>query len=71
MKMSGPQIPIGSKQLNGLTTIDTLSLLGGAVVTNPFRVHEVPGSILGSGKVFYFVFSVLLLLCFYLLSMNS
>jgi len=42
LKMSGPQIwlclfmfrPIASKKLNGWTTIDTLSLLGGAVVTH-------------------------------------
>ena len=43
LKMSGPQIwlclftfrPIASKQLNGLTIIDTVSCLGGAVVTHP------------------------------------
>jgi len=59
--MSGPQIwlclftfrPIASKQLNGLTTIDILSWLGGAVVTHPLWVQEVPGSIPGSGKGFY------------------
>jgi len=61
LKMSGPQIwlclftfrPIASKQLNGLNTIDTLSWLGGAVVTHPLWVQEVPGSIPGSGKGFY------------------
>jgi len=50
LKMSGPQIwlclltfrPIASKQLNGLTTIDILSWLGGAVVTHPLWVQEVP-----------------------------
>jgi len=65
--MSGSQIwiclftfrPIESKQLNGLTTIDTLSWLGGAVVTHPLWVQEVSGSIPGSGKVFYFWFVVL------------
>ena len=74
LKMSGPQIwlclftfrPIASKQLNGLTTIDTVSWLGGAVVTHPLWVQEVPGSIPGSGKGFYVWFLVLLLLCFYL-----
>ena len=48
--MSGPQIwlclctfrPIASKQLNGLTTMDTLSWLGGAVVTHLPWVTDVP-----------------------------
>jgi len=70
--MSGPQIwlclftfrPIASKQLNGLTTIDTVSWLGGAVVTHQLWVQEFPGSIPGSGKGFYFSFFALLL-CFY------
>jgi len=70
--MSGPQIwlclftfrPIASKQLNGLTTIDILSWLGGAVVTHPLWVQEVQGSIPDSGKGFYVWFFVLLL-CFY------
>ena len=61
LKMSGPHIwlclftfrPIASKTLNGLTTIDTLSGLGGAVVTHPPWVQEVPGSIPGSRKGFY------------------
>jgi len=73
LKMSGPQIwlclftfrPIASKQLNGLTTIDILSWLGGAVVTYSLWVQEVPGSIPGSGMGFYVWFFVLLLLCFY------
>ena len=60
LKMSGPQIwlclftfrPIASKQLNGLTTIDILSWLVGAVVMHPLWVQEVPGSIPGSGKGF-------------------
>ena len=64
LKMSGPQIrvclftfrPIASKQLNSLTTIDTFSWLGGAVVTHPLWVQEVPGSIPSSGKVFLFDF---------------
>jgi len=73
LKMSGPQIwlclftfwPIASKQLYGLTTIDTVSWLGGAVVTHPLWVQEDPGSIPGSGKGFYVSFFALLLLCFY------
>jgi len=79
MKMSGPQIwlclftfrPIASKQLNGLTTINTLSSLSGAVVTHPLCVQEVPGSIPGSGKGFYVWFFVLLLLCFYFFVQNT
>jgi len=70
--MSDPQIwlcsftfrPIASKQFIGLTTIDILSWLGGAVVTHPLWVQEVPGSIPVSGKGFYVWFFVLLLLCF-------
>jgi len=58
--MSGPQIQlclftfrrIVSKQLNGLTTIDTFSWLGGAVVTHPLWVQEVLDSIPDSGKGF-------------------
>jgi len=77
--MSGPQIrfclfsfrPIASKQLNSLLTIHTLSWLGGAVVTHPLWVQEVPGSIPCPGKRFYVSFSVLLLLCFYFLSINT
>ena len=74
LKMSGPQIwlclftfrPIASKQLNGLTTIDTVSWFGGAVVTHPLCVQAVPGSIPGSAKGFYVsFFALLLLLCFY------
>ena len=72
--MSGPQIwlclftfqPIASKQLNSLSTIDTFSWLGGAAVTHPLWVQELPGSIPGSGKGFYVWFFVLLLLCFLL-----
>jgi len=60
--MSGPQIwlclftfrPIASKELNSLqSTIDTLSWLGGAVVTHSLWVQDVPGSIPGSCKGFY------------------
>jgi len=70
VEKSGPQIwlclftfrPIASKKLNGLTTIDTLSWLGGAVVKHPLCVQVVPGSIFSKG--FYVLFFVLLL-CFY------
>ena len=73
LKMSGPQIwlclftfrPIALKQLNGLTAIATVSWLGGALVTHPLWVQEVPGSIPGSSKGFYVSFFALLLLCFY------
>ena len=68
--MFGPQIrfclitfrPIASKQLNSLTSMGTLSWLGGAVVTHPRWVQDVPGSISGYGKGFnvWFVF-----FCFY------
>jgi len=76
VQMCGPQIrlcvftfrPISSKQLNSLTTIETLSWLAGAVVTHPLSVQEFAGSISGSGKGFYVWFFVLLLLCFYFLS---
>jgi len=44
---------------------------GGAVVTHPLWVQEVPGSIPGCGKGFYVCFFVLLLLCFYFLSKNT
>jgi len=75
LKMSGPQIrlclftfrPIASKQLNSLLTIATRSWIGGEAVTHPLWVQEVPDSIPVSGKDFY----VLLLLCFYILSINS
>jgi len=64
--------PIASEQLNGLTTINTLSWLGGAVVTHPLWVREVPSSIPGYGKGFYvlfFCFSVVVFLLF--LSKNT
>ena len=59
--MCGPQIrlrlftfrPIVSKQLNSLTTMHTISWLGGAVLAHPLWVQEVPGSIHDSGKGFY------------------
>ena len=74
--MCSPQIrlclfwfrPIASKHLNRLTTIDTLSWLGGAEVTHSFWVWEVPASIPGSGNGFYVWRFVLLLLCFNFLS---
>jgi len=79
LKMCDPQIrlclftfrPIAPKQLNSLTTIDNLSWLSGAVVTHPFWVQDVPGSIPSSGKGFYVWFFVLLLLCFYFLSKST
>jgi len=80
LKMFGPQIclclftfrPIAPKQLNSFTSVDTLSWLGGAVVTHPLWVQELPGSIPSSGKGFYvwffcFVVDVFLLV----LSKNS
>jgi len=71
--MSGSQIwlclftfrPIALKKLKGLTTIDTLSWLSGAVLTHPLWLQEVPGSIPSSSKGFYVWFFVLFLLCFY------
>ena len=76
LKMCGPHNrlclftfrPIASKQFNSLTTMDTLSCLGGAVVTHPLWVQEVLGSIPISGKGFYVSFFALLLLCFTFLS---
>jgi len=70
LKMSGPQIwlclftfrPIASKQLNGLTTIDILSWLGGAVVTHPLWVQEVLGSIIGSLCLIFCIVVVVFLL---------
>jgi len=75
--MCGPQIrlclftfwPIASKQFNSSTTID--SGLGGAVVTHPLCVQEVPGSIPGFDKGFYVWVFVLFFICFYFLSKNS
>ena len=50
---------------NSLTTIVTLSWLGGAEVTHPIWVVDAPDSIPGSGKGFYvWFFVLLLLLCF-------
>ena len=80
LKMSGPQIllclftfrPIASKQLNGLTTIDTLSWLGLAVVTHLLWVQEVPGAMPGSSKGFLFVFLLCCSCCvFTFLSKNT
>jgi len=79
LKMCGTQIrlclftfrPFASKRLNGLTTIITHSWLGGAVVTNPLLVREVPGSILGSGTGFYVWFFVMLVMCFYFFVQNT
>jgi len=46
---------IASKQLNSLTTIATLIWLSSAEVTHPLWVWELPGSIPGTGKVFFMV----------------
>jgi len=55
-----------------IMTIDTVSWLGGVVVTHPLWVQEVPGSIPGSGKGFYVSFFFeLLLLCFYFFVKNT
>ena len=67
LKMSGPPVwlclftfrPIASKQLNGLTTINTLIWLAGAVVTHPLWVQGIPGSSPAPARVFMFDF------CFY------
>jgi len=67
LKMCGHQIQlclftfwsIAWKQLNTLTTIITLSWLGGAEVTHPLWVREILGSIPGSGNSILF-----LLFCF-------
>jgi len=53
--------PIASKQLNSLTTIETVSWLGGAEVTHLLWVQDVQDSIPGSGKGFYVWFFYLLL----------
>ena len=49
-------VPIASKSLNSLTTIHILNWLGGADVTYPLWLREVPGSIPGSSKGFDFRF---------------
>jgi len=68
LKMSGPQIrlclftfrPIASKQLKSLTTIDTFSRLGGAMVTHMrFRCKWSRVKSPGPARVFMFDFFVL------------
>ena len=76
LKMCGPHIWLclfttRCVETDSLTTIHTLSWLGGAVVTYPLWMQEVPGSIPGSDKVFYVWFFVLMLLCLYFLSRNT
>jgi len=64
LKVCGPQIrlclltfrPIASKELNSLTTIVTLSCLGGAEVTHPLWLREVPGSIPSKDFMFDLLF---------------
>ena len=63
--------PIASKPLNGLTTIDTVSWLGGTGVTHPLSVKEVPGLNPGSGKGFNVSLFALLLLWFYFFVKNT
>jgi len=53
-----------STHLQSLTLINSINGPGGAEVTNPLWMGEVPGSILGSGNGFY-VWHFVLLLCFY------
>jgi len=72
LKMSGPQIwhclftfrAIVSKNLNGLTTIDTLRWLGGAVVTHHLWMQKVPGSIPNSSNGFYVFLFVIVVFYF-------
>jgi len=66
LKMCGPQIQLCLFMLKSLTTLDSLSRLGGAVVTHPLWVQELTGSIPGSCKgflclIFCFVVDVILL----------
>ena len=58
--------PIASRKLNGLTTLYNLSWLGGAVVTHPLWVQEVPCSIPSSGKDFYVWFFCIVVVVFLL-----
>ena len=61
--------PITLNQLKSLTSINMLSYLGVLEVTHRTAVCEVPGSIAGSGKGFYFF--VLFLLSFLLFVQNT
>ena len=63
LKMCSPQIRLClfmsqtiALQLNSLTTMNTISWLGGPEVTHPTGVREVLGSIPGSGNIFIFAF---------------
>jgi len=77
--MSNPQIwfglftfrPIASKNLNGLTIIDTFSWLGGAVVTHSLWVQEVP--VQSPAPAMVFMFDLLFCCCcvFTFLSKNT
>ena len=60
--------PIALKQLNSLTTIYTFSWLDNPEIKH---MQELPGSIPGSSKGFYVLFSILLLLCFNFLVQNT
>jgi len=64
--MCGPQIQLCLFMLKSLITLDSLSRLGGAVVTHPLWVQALTGSIPGSCKGFLclnfcFVVDVILL----------
>jgi len=58
------------KTVSGLTTIVTLSWLGGAVAIYPLWVRKVPGTISVPGKGFYVWFFVLLCV-YFCLSQNT
>jgi len=77
--MSDPQIwlclftfwPIASKQLNGLTTIDILSWLGGAVVTHPLWVQGSRVQSPAPARVFMFDFCIVVVVFLLFLSKNT
>ena len=70
-KFSFVYLQFDSLRRNSLTTIDILSLLGGAVVMHPLWRQEVPCWIPGSGKGFYVWLFLFCCCCFYFLSKNT